>query len=742
MGIIDSATNAISAVKNVVSTAPATSLSGIVDKVGGAISGAFGALGVNVKNLSGVKLPLKNPLFAYASYDYVISLGCLTEQEISYPDTTYKAGKPVRLICKSANAEPNNRVKTPYGKFDFFIDNVEIVSQIGLVDGNNTNVTGINFTVTEPYSMGIFNIACQQLAQDLGWDNFREAPFVLVIEFRGNKELGQIEKIPNTTRHIPFNFTDVSMTVTEAGAVYKCSGMPSNQIALTDQYAQFKSDVSIKGTTVQEILQTGEKSLQAVINKRFQQLVEQKIVKVADEIVILFPQDTASAAGGGGEGTSSESRDSATATPGASPKTQGLFEKLGVTRSSKNNTLIQEEGLCNALGKASLGFDDSRKGDTPVGKDNKVWDPDKQVFVRGNNDINIKESDFKFRQDTDITNAINQVLLNSDVIKGTFDASMLSPEGMRGWWRIDVQTYPIPTSENLAATGVKPKLIVYRVVPYEVHASNMMPPNTKAPGFDNLKQQVVKEYNYIYTGKNVDVLKFEIQITQGFMTIMGADGLEKSQDVKQAAQNSEAPDPVAIVSPLGLGSLPSRILGNTPTIVSYTGTVTGTDKKGGGGTETSGTRAARLFMDAVTEGTDMYDLNLQIIGDPYFIVDSGIGNWTDQQTQFKNLNANGSVNWQNGEVDIKVNFRTPIDINQNTGLYNFTPQEKSAPVMQYSGLYRVTDVTSRFSGGIFTQELTGFRRPGQENLFEAPASSTFNLSKAIVDMIDKFNTRD
>jgi hypothetical protein len=107
------------------------------------------------------------------------------------------------------------------------------------------------------------------------------------------------------------------------------------------------------------------------------------------------------------------------------------------------------------------------------------------------------------------------------------------------------------------------------------------------------------------------------------------------------------------------------------------------------------------------------DLEMEIIGDPYYIVQSGQGNYTASATQYSNLNDDGSMNYQNGEVDIIVNFRTPIDINQTSGLYNFKGSA-SSPVTQWSGMYSVTDVISTFRDGQFKQTLKGFRRTLQE----------------------------
>lgn len=726
--IIGATTAGISLAKKITEIVPVNGLSSITDM----ISGELKSIGSIFTKIPEQKFPLPNPLFAYASYTYTLGIAGLTDDDLHNPDTTYLSGKRLPLICKSANADPSNRVNTPYGRFDFFIDDVELESIIGFMKGFNTNVSKIRFKITEPYSMGLFIISVQQLAQELGHDNWRDAPFLLSIDFKGNKETGQIDSIQNTSKRIPFIFTDIEMTVTESGSVYMCEAMPHNQAALTDNVSKFKSEIAIKGKTVQEILQTGEKSLQSVVNQRYKQLVEQKLVSVADEILILFPQDVSSSANN--NSSKKENNSSAVTDPGNSSESS-IFKKLGVTRSTVNQSLVQDSKDCNVIGKASSGFSEYRTGTTPIGKENAVYDEKSGGFIRAKNTIDVKESDFKFAQNTDIPNAINQVILQSDFVKETLNAANLTAEGYRTVWRIDVQTYNLGSKET-PEQGVKPKLYVYRVVPYNAHAGNMMPPNTKPPGYDNLKKQVVKEYNYIYTGKNVDIKNFEIKINNGFSSVMAVDGGRKSQDVKQAAEMSGKSEQQSVSLMLGKGNAPSKELGVIPTIVKYIGTITGTDKKGGGGVETESTRAGRLFMDAVTRGMDLIELDMTIIGDPYYIVQSGMGNYTSKPTQYMNLNEDGSVNYQNGEVVIGVNFRTPIDINQQSGMYDFGGKSKTAPVMQYSGMYKVLTVNSTFKGGEFVQTLKGQRMPLQESKQEATPDQTFNTSTGISGLLN------
>jgi hypothetical protein len=200
---------------------------------------------------------------------------------------------------------------------------------------------------------------------------------------------------------------------------------------------------------------------------------------------------------------------------------------------------------------------------------------------------------------------------------------------------------------------------------------------------------------------------------------MGADGLDKTQD-KVTANQTGAKDEKTNTSEKFMpdGKDQKSGPGIMPTILKWVNTITGNDRGGGGGQEKQAQRAGKLFNQALNNPFDMYNLEMEIIGDPYYITQSGAGNYTSEQATH-NLNTDGTVNYESGEVDIIVNFRSPVDLNQSTGLYNFGGSSKSAPIAQFSGLYCVQAIKSRFQDGKFTQILTGFRRPTQEFLDEA-----------------------
>jgi hypothetical protein len=737
MGLFDNlgatVTSNISGAINAVSTGIASglssvtnALSGVTSSLTGGLSGISGQAAIS-SALSGVAsslgiapgstFPLPNPLFKYATYNYIIGLSSIPDSYLSNPDSTYRAGKYGDIIAKSASIDPDNRIKIPQGSFEFYIEDLKIESNIGHMSGTNTHVTNLSFKVIEPYSMGLFYTALQQAADKNSHTNWNVAPFLLTINFKGNTETGIMEDIPGTDRQFPIQITGMDMTVNQEGAVYNCTGIGYSTVALQNSNKNFLSDISVRGKSVGEILQYGEKSLQTILNQKLQEVADTNGIEVADRILILFPQNQASnSTNQAATGDSETSPGSATVDP--TPLPSDYLASLNVTNKAvtdKLSILVQDPSSMNNIGQAKLGFDEIRKADAPMAGARESYDEKKKINVRSKNGVDPQVTEMKFSQDTDILNAINQVILASQFVIESLDPGKITPEGYKDWWHIDTQVYQSGVENK--ATGLKPRLLVYRVLSYHVHqSSGQTAPSTKTVGLDGpLQDQVVKEYNYIYTGKNVDVLKFDIKYTNNFIDTLPADGTSGTQDYKTAADQggAKASNPVTQEEALNnTGNSPPIIPGTSPTAVVYTGTKAKTDKLGGGGAELPATRAARAFFDRAMKGTDMADLSMDIIGDPYYLASSGVGNYTAQPLT-ENLNTDGSVNYLSGEVHVSVNFRTPIDI-KNNGLYNFDNPLQS--IAMISGLYRVNQVTHTFLKNEFKQTLIGSRLRLQEIL--------------------------
>lgn len=668
------------------------------------------------------KPPLPNQLEQYATVNTIFTLSVLDDEAINFPDATYRKGNLGEIILKSASGAPDSKlVGSVYGKFDFFLDDLKISSTVGLNEATGlSNATNIEFKIIEPYSMGMFFQVMQLAAYKNGDANYTQVPVLLTIEWKGWTDLNQ--EVPIVVRQIPLKLREITLNVSGRGSEYTVSAYPWNEQGFSKTYNEVKTDIGIqcdKGGpyTIQNLLQTGQDSLQAVLNRRLKKLKADGVVEIPDEILIVFPTDTTSDPSSQ-SGYSKETRSSATISTGFTGSADAFYGKLGVSQGANETKIQSDTGTVNLVGKAALGFNENVKGQTPFGKDVDSYDTATGIVKIGSVTIDLNNSKYHFTQGGLISDIITNVILNSDYGRNALNEKQRTPDGFINWIRVESQVFNIPRTDT--SKGSKPKCVVYRVVNYKVHASRFLAANAAAPGVDNLQKQALKEYNYIYTGKNVDVLDFAISFQAGFYTSMFTNPKNAESTVieEKSGQSTNESTEVPNIEQTNQNILKAITGGGSgrppenPTQIRNDKIASKTAKQGGAGFDTPEVQVARQFQDVITSQTDMINLNMTILGDPYYIADSGMGNYSAKEIQgYDNLTGDGAMNYQNGEVVITVNFRTPIDINLGEGTWDF---RESEPVAQFSGLFRVLNVESMISKNKFTQELQLVRLPGQE----------------------------
>jgi hypothetical protein len=93
------------------------------------------------------------------------------------------------------------------------------------------------------------------------------------------------------------------------------------------------------------------------------------------------------------------------------------------------------------------------------------------------------------------------------------------------------------------------------------------------------------------------------------------------------------------------------------------------------------------------------------------------------------------MNYEGGNVFVYLTFRTPSDIDEETGLYQFPTAGKESP---FSGIYRVTQCENTFSDGLFKQKLKCVRQPGQSQ--DYGKSNPNQISNLAVDKLKSLAT--
>jgi len=661
-----------------------------------AISKTFTNIITGKANIGRLKLPLPNEFWKYASYNYVFTLFAIDTNSYNNPDTTYMRGKGKSSVILSGAGKPNTRVKTDLGKFEFYMDDVTINCKYSF-DGltGNSHVQDIQFTVYEPYSMGTFMLALQSAAFKMGYPSYSVCNFVLAVQFMGEDQYGSMSSIPNTTKYFTFTFNgNIEMDVDQGGAKYVCTAKASSESALLHSNINLTSEISFAGRTIEEVLNTHPQSFAAVYNKRLREIAFDNGF-YPDEIAILFPADIASAPASSAADANSSDKPTVDANGDSSPD---LLTVVGVSRNGNTNNLIQSSPV-NEIGLSLIGVGPTREG-LPESFGAKIYDEKTRQWDQQLIQKNLTLTTYQMQQDSTIINAINQVILSSE-----YSAKVLKTKpddlGMRRMWNIIPSEYHIENKETVKVKGRKPRLLVYRIVPYQVLATTQPIPgsNIAADQYTKLLAQVPKAYDYFYTGKNTDIINLQIKFNNDFAAYIANDNFRRSLELETAEGRLRTKESDIVFDKANPIYTPEKGIQN---VMNFIGTAAGTNKKGGGPNDTEDHRATRSFFDAMLYGKGMMIVEMEIHGDPFWLGSSGSGNYRAKETMYTNVNSDLSANIHNGEVDMIIRFKTPTDINDSTGLYNLNG---SKALLQYSGIYKVLKVEHRFVDGKFTQKL-------------------------------------
>lgn len=710
---------------------------------------------------------LPNPLEEYASYNYIFTLAALTPDEVNDPASTIRQRGPTNIILKSAGGAGSKKVKTAYeqdGQLEYFIDDVEIESLISTTGRTGTTTAvSINFNVLEPYSMGMFLQTVQLAAVKSRYPNYLEAPYLLMVEFIGYDDDGNVVSIPNTTRYIPIMFLNVEFEVDGGGSKYTVTAAPYTEIALTDEVQSIKTETAITGQTVAEMLNNGRSSLTTIVNRRLEEQRQSGEVAQNDYYIINFPNDLQENQRAIRDRVSgilknqrplielrrSEQGDEVEELPEGY---EGVIQNdSGLSGASANSIATALETLAisspNEIGQARIIGNPYAQGDHPFGSALYAFEAgtengeSTQIFKRNGQagvELTISRTNrvFRFPQGHKIQKIIDEVILSSEYGR-KLATPVVDEIGMVNWFKIEVQVFSVPNYTQTAQTGTSPKVYVYSVIPYKISADRIALPTQAVPNMQNRRRAVNKVYEYIYTGKNKDILNFDIQFKTAFYSSVLADRGQTNQTARTSTsgaaiqQDQPAFGQAQPASPAASTGEAQRSLREA--VSNY---LTNT---GGGGFQEVETAVARQYHEAlINSQADMLITTLEIWGDPYYLADSGIGNYNARDGRNINITADGTIAYQKSEVDVIVGFRTPIDYRKNGHLMEFP--EETIPVKAFSGLYQVITITNKFSGGQFKQELELVRRNNQE-LQDAAQAGGGSIGGIVQNAINRYLDR-
>jgi hypothetical protein len=662
--------------------------------------------GSSKKNLPNV---VRNPMEVFSSNAVLWTMACLKPEQFNNPPSYRNSPADLTNIVFSSGGRfdaarqkifisPSVSTQAP----EYYINNFLMKNVIGAnEDTGNSNAVKFEFDIVEPHSMGLLLQSMQAAAINAGYLSYLDnAPFVLRMDIQGFDQLGRV--ISNIKpKFFVLKLVGIKFSVNEGGSTYKVDAVPWNQQGFSSAINTAYSDVKLFASgagTVFDILTGGPGSLTTFLNNIEEKLLKEGEISEKDEYVIQFPilsSDWYSSAG------NAEEIKKATVDPAKKEQIKAVPEKV-----QKTDPQMLDK---NSIATASLGFDQSSGGRPLFKRASDQYDEKTGVMKRDGMTIDVKNRAFQFGQSQSLTSIINQIILSSGYAQAALDPKNLTPQGYISWFKLDVQMELLKLDK---LTGDYAKKITFRVVPYYVHQSIFSNATAAPIGYTELMKDVVKEYQYIYTGQNVDVLGFNIQINNLFYA--GSNPKPEAQAAKTATQDQNSSETKNSVTSTKKGQAPEVQAAQTGRARPRRDPRLLAGYKGGSDQKSVEQNVAENFQQVFVSGNsaDLVTIDLEILGDPYWMVDSGMNNYfSAAKTPTAQITEDGTMNYESGNVYVYLTFRTPIDVNTTTGLYDFSQVGEESP---FGGIYRIVLCENTFADGNWKQKLKCVRMPGPQ----------------------------
>jgi hypothetical protein len=651
-----------------------------------------------------------NPLNFYSSYNYIFTLAALRKEALSNPES-YRNSNNFFVIAKSSgkgtkgisnNVSAINRVtgsevtsvrdrggnivgenkkdiitsdksvgtalvdsfnKNSPGRFDFYINNVRIETLMGFNEQTNLSVaTKIEFDVIEPYSMSGFIEALQVSAVAAGYDQYASTPYLLKMEFIGYPDGEEIAEkaqlVPDSTRYFVINFTGLDIDVTENGAKYKCKCVPFNERAFGEP-SRIKSGVKIKGNTVGEILKNLEAGLNESKKSDTANERDPSQSNNYDSYEIIYPE----------------------------------VNETGIVEGSTNKTIAESPVVELLKSNAIYAFGD------PGSTATKSSPTDSVIMFAEN--ANVHECIVSIIRDSNYVKNILKDLSNAN-------SKAVDQYGMVDYFIVNVEMI----DKGIVDNKTNKPFYTYRyvVLPYKIHCTRI--PLMQNQTIDTTKFLKIanRTYNYLYTGANIDIKSFRLNFnTLFFQAIPKA--LGNKQDRPTTSESVEGTDPVKTNLPsTSSEDRKGSSSGKAAVIVDINQTAVHVGNQPNAAQRNQSDpydALAKNMHQAILDNVDQCSVEMEIIGDPFYLVTGSMGNYRPKRNP-DGTSGEGEASYTSGDVMVVVFFKNPIDIDETTGEAIFSDR-----VTPYSGVFRVVNVTHTFIDGSFIQKLSMLRVPGQ-----------------------------
>jgi len=632
-------------------------------------------------------------------------------------------------ICQSGGMG-TNKLST-YFPTDLGIDNLDMKTIAGQNQENRgSNATNITFDIIEPNGMDLIE-NLYDFCQSINEYNYCQLPYLLKISFNGFFDDGSLNTIAGTTKYIPIVLANMEIKAGSTGATYKITAIPINELSNTEIAGRIDSMVEISNSSTVQNYCDG---LAYSLNQHQKHYVDTNTYTVADNYeIICLPQISTELSSSSSNinigaslfvnpvytNTTSAPKD-AKMTSGATPiqvMANNYAYNLGQTHAIKNATTTANiNGQTVTTGEISttsigpgitavnqvyFNPDGSSSGHSIVrfGVGASILDSINTLIISSEyitNQIKVFE-----KKISDIINMANLVSGDPTTDIGIKEA-IKQLQGPFQWFMISSETTILGYDFLRGKYAANYR---YIVKPYIIDNAKIFEVPNQTPAL-----RVLKEYNYILTGKNTEILNFDMEFKTAFLTYTQV--ANKSTKQQGTGSSTPADQPTAsnstyVIAQKGTAVNASRVLSAAPSSIKSTNiTAEQTPER-----TTAADVAATIYAPA-----EMLSVRLTVNGDPDYIKQDGLflnpsANSTLVPYITEASGAPGGIMFNSGEIYMNLNFLIPRDIDLSSGL--ITPPDKSNNVVYhrnvFSGYFRVLEITNKIANGVFTQELQCIR---------------------------------
>ena len=634
----------------------------------------------------------RNVLHDYATYTYRLSLHAISPSKYNDLVDSPDGYKPTNVLISSGGARGSSFPRDPNFHEDFYFDKLSIETVTGMsATTRNTNAITLNFTIIEPYGLTLLNRIID-VASSLGAENFKTMPFILQIDFFGAKDDGIPTQITDITKRIPIRFLELKMKVTNKGGVYEISATPYGHTAFEETVVTTPVKLEVMAKTIGEffnahahdpgnLAQVGE-----IVSKR---VSLQNAVTSAQRSQRSTLNDSAASA------RVEKSKKDLAAFAGVTPAPVQITSYAEAV--NKWNDTLQLEGLIEVADVISFEVDKSFKDSTfpkaaEIAKDaiEMKQTTDKQTGVAtARHTAEGDEVLIPINQGTSVTEVIGIAMRNSKYIRDQVSEEPTNKTGFIDWFKI-IPKVKLRAYDKIRKTFAKEYIYVIK----KFRASN----TENRFAAKTIPSKSVKDYNYIFTGKNDDVLDLDMTFDTTYFTIdsaknknldnvngtpnannVGTDEKSKSANYKDSKPGQSKEN----------DALKPQLHYSANSAATVSNELNSMERK-------VGELQAQMLSSSAG---DMLSVELKIIGDPAFIKqDDILYSLASGETT-----PDGGIVTDNEEIYCNLTFLTPTDYDDSTGLED--PKQSKYTSSVFSGYYRVLIVTSEFHHGQFTQTL-------------------------------------